>query len=387
MLKMSESIKPDFPKKGRKMNTESHNGSTVGEPESRISGPAEKPFPRLVCVCIVLLVIGWAASFAAEDDLFDLKEVTTGVYLAQARQAHILNSNAAVIMLEDGVLVVDTHSKPSAARALIKEIKAITHKPVRYVVDTHFHYDHFQGNGAYREAFPGVQVIASEPTRHGIVHRGIPRIKAELAGGEGFGRYVRRIEQRRQALDDSSDPDEQDRLLREIALEEAYLEELRNIGNVLPTMSFEKSLVLRRGDREVQILFLGRGHTDGDTLVFLPEERILCTGDLVHGWSPYMPDSHPYDWIRTLAAVEKLDFDRIMSGHGGVLHGKRQVTLWRNYLRDLMGQVEDLYARGLTLEQIGQTIDLSKHFSLIDRLEPSVAAHVRKAYREISWEP
>ena len=100
------------------------------------------------------------------------------------------HSNAAVIILDDGVLVVDTHSKPSAARALINKIKTVTDKPVRYVVDSHFHYDHFQGNGAYREAFPGVQVIASEPTRHGIVHRGIPRIKAELAGGEGF-RQVR----------------------------------------------------------------------------------------------------------------------------------------------------------------------------------------------------
>ena len=355
--------------------------------ETRISGPTPTIIPRLACLCIVLLIIGWAASFAEDNNLFDLKEVASGVYIAQARRVHVLNSNAAVIMLDDGVLVVDTHSKPSAARALIKQIKAITDKPVRYVVDTHFHYDHFQGNDAYREAFPGVQVIASEPTRHGIVHRGIPRIKAELAGGEGFGRYVRRIEQRRRALADTSDLGEQEKLKQEIVTEEAYLDELKNIGNVLPTMTFERSLILRRGDREVQILFLGRGHTDGDTLVFLPKERILCTGDLVHAWGPYMPDSHPYDWIRTLAVVEKLDFDRIISGHGDVLPGKRQVTLWKNYLKDLMDQVEELYAQGATLDQIGQNIDLSKHFSLINRLEPSVDAHIQKAYREISWEP
>ena len=360
--------------------------------KSRISGFTQRVARRFVCLCIVLALIGWAASFAADDQLFDLKEVTAGVYIALARPAHILNSNAAVIILDDGVLVVDTHSKPSAARALIKQIKTITDKPVRYVVDTHFHFDHFQGNGAYREAFPGVQVIASEPTRHGIVHRGIPRIKAELAGGEGFGRYVQGIERRRRALGDTSDASEKEKLKRDIALEEAYLDELKIIGDVLPTMSFEKSLVIRRGDREVQILFLGRGHTDGDTLVFLPKERILCTGDLVHAWGPYMPDSHPYDWIRTLAAVEKLDFDRIISGHGDVLQGKRQVTLWKNYLQDLMNEVEELYAQGATLDQIKQDIDLSKHFGLIDRLtDPGqqfgVSAHVEKAYREISWEP
>lgn len=369
------------------MSCKSSGELTVDLPETRMSDLHRRFLPRLVWLCLVLLLIGWVASFAADDDLFELKEVAAGVYLAQAREVHVLNSNAAVIMLEDGVLVVDTHSKPSAARALIKRIKAITDKPVRYVVDTHFHYDHFQGNGAYREAFPGVQVIASEPTRHGIVHRGIPRIKAELAGGEGFFRSPGRVEQRRQTLVNTSDSGERARLEREIALEEAYLDELKNIGNVLPTMSFEKSLVLRRGDREVQILFLGRGHTDGDALVFLPKERILCTGDLVHGWSPYMPDSHPYEWIRTLAAIEKLDFDRIISGHGDVLQGKRQVTLWKNYLRDLMSQVEELYAQGLTLEQVRQDIDLSKHFSLIDGLEPAIGAHVQKAYREISWEP
>ena len=268
--------------RGNQMRCKSCAERTINVLQTGVSGSTDRIFPRLVCLCIVLLLIGWAASFAAHDDLFDLKEVTDGVYIAQAQRAHILNSNAAVIMLDDGVLVVDTHSKPSAARALIQQIKAITDKPVRYVVDTHFHYDHFQGNGAYREAFPGVQVIASEPTRHAIVHRGVPRIKAELAGGEGFGRYIRSIEQSRLALAETSNPGEQQRLKREIALEEAYLDELRNIGNVLPTMSFERSLVLRRGDREVQILFLGRGHTDGDTLVFLPNERILCTGDLVH---------------------------------------------------------------------------------------------------------
>ena len=369
------------------MRRKSRRELTVDGVQTRTFGLTQEILRRFVCVCIALSLIGWAASFAADDQLFELKEVTDGVYIALARRVHVLNSNAAVIILDDGVLVVDTHSKPSAARALIKQIKTITDKPVRYVVDTHFHYDHFQGNGAYREAFPGVQVVASEPTRHGIVHRGIPRIKAELAGGEGFGRYVQRIERRRRELADTSDPAEKEKLRREIALEEAYLDELKNIGNVLPTMSFEKSLVLRRGDREVRILFLGRGHTDGDTLVFLPKERILCTGDLVHGWGPYMPDSHPYDWIRTLTAVEKLDFDRIISGHGDVLEGKRQVTLWRNYLQDLMDQVEEQYSQGATVDQIRQNIDLSKHFALIDRLEAGVGAHVEKAYREISWEP
>ena len=132
------------------MGRKSRNELKVDVLQTTISDPTRRITPRLVWIHIVLLFIAWAASFAADEDLFDLKAVTDGVYIAQARRVHVLNSNAAVIMLDDGVLVVDTHSKPSAARALIKQIKAITAKPVRYVVDTHFHYDHFQGNSVYR---------------------------------------------------------------------------------------------------------------------------------------------------------------------------------------------------------------------------------------------
>ena len=105
-----------------------------------------------------------------------------GIYAAIARPQTIINSNAAVVVLEDGVLVVDTHSKPSAARALMAQIKAVTDKPVRWVVDTHFHWDHYQGNEAYPSAWPGgVEIIASQPTREAIESRGVPRVKFEVA--------------------------------------------------------------------------------------------------------------------------------------------------------------------------------------------------------------
>ena len=102
-----------------------------------------------------------------------------------------------------------------------------------------------------------------------------------------------------------------------------------------------------------------------------------------------MPDSHPYDWIKkSLAAVERLAFDRIISGHGDVMQGKSQVTKWKNYIKDLMNQVEKQYAQGHSVDEIKRTIDLSKHFLIIDRLDQSdVSQHVEKAYREISWQP
>ena len=94
------------------------------------------------------------ASLARAEDLFDIKPMADGVYAAIAKPAYKVNCNAAIIFLGDSVLVVDTHSKPSAARSLIEQIKKITDKPVRYVVNTHFHWDHYQGNQAYPSSSP-----------------------------------------------------------------------------------------------------------------------------------------------------------------------------------------------------------------------------------------
>src|ERR1700740_2751739 len=115
------------------------------------------------------------------QELFDIKPVADGVYAAISRPAYKVNCNAVIIFLGDSVLVVDTHSKPSAARALIAQIKKLTDKPVRYVVNTHFHWDHYQGNEAYPSSWPaGVEIISSEVTRASIEQRGVPRVKHEI---------------------------------------------------------------------------------------------------------------------------------------------------------------------------------------------------------------
>src|SRR5437899_5774023 len=133
---------------------------------------------RLFCLFSLLLL---PATRLAADDLFDIKPVADGVYAAIAKPAYKVNCNAAIILFDDAVLVVDTHSKPSAARALIEQIKKLTDKPVRYVVNTHFHWDHYQGNQAYPSSWPaGVEIISSEATRANIEQRGIPRVKHEI---------------------------------------------------------------------------------------------------------------------------------------------------------------------------------------------------------------
>src|SRR5262250_3991191 len=129
----------------------------------------------------VLLLCLLSVSVAQSEDLFDIKPVADGVYVAIAKPAYKVNCNAAIVLLDDGALIVDTHSKPSAARGLIEQIKKLTNKPVRYVVNTHFHWDHYQGNEAYPSSWPaGVEIISSEATRANIQRLGIPRVKNEI---------------------------------------------------------------------------------------------------------------------------------------------------------------------------------------------------------------
>lgn len=104
----------------------------------------------------------------ADKELFQLKKVADGVYAAIAETRYKLNCNAAVIMTDDGVIVVDSHSKPSAARALYKEIQAVTKKPVRKMINTHFHWDHWQGNEVYAAANPDLEIVATQQTRENL---------------------------------------------------------------------------------------------------------------------------------------------------------------------------------------------------------------------------
>jgi len=324
------------------------------------------------------------AAGVPSDDLFDIKPIADGVYAAIAKPAYKVNCNAAIIVLGDSVLVVDTHSKPSAARALIEQIKKLTPKPVKYVVNTHFHWDHYQGNEAYPSSWPaGVEIISSEATRQNIQRLGIPRIKNEIVT------MPQEIANLKNDLEKTSAAEQKDAIQENLRQAEAYFAELKLMQVTLPTMTFDHSLILHRGSRTVEILWLGRAHTDGDVFVFLPNEKFIATGDALHGWTPFMGDSYPYDWIQTLDAAEKLDFDSVLGGHGDVMHGKQKFDLWKQYFQDLMDRTAAVYAEGASLEEAKKSVAdfLTKKYA--PQFDPnfpkSVTANITKAYQVIAF--
>ena len=292
--------------------------------------------------------------------LFDLKKVANGVYAAIAKPTAMLNCNAAVVVNSDHVLVVDTHSKPSAAKALIKQIREeVTELPVRYVVDSHLHGDHAMGNEAYPEVFGGaVEVISSVKTREWLQKIGLPRVKESL---EGIPKEIASLKARIEASKDESD-----RAILKTQMEglDSYLKEMTPPRVSLPTMTFDQRLVIHRGGREIHLMFLGRAHTAGDVVAYIPSERVIATGDLMHGLLPYMGDGFPDEWPATHRALEAREFDRVIPGHGAVQEGKSVLAEFRGYVEEITEKVTRGVEKGQTLDEMQKMITSAQLTSL-----------------------
>jgi cyclase len=334
-------------------------------------------------ICQSLLCLSLLPALAAAEDLFEIKPVADGVYAAIAKPQYKINCNAMIVILDNSVLVVDTHSKPSAAQALIAQIKKLTDKPVRYVVNTHFHWDHYQGNQAYPNAWPaGVEIISSQAAREGIEQRGIPWVKRQI---QILPDEIKKLQE---DLHKASDPKQREEIQSNLRQAEDYLTELKNMQVTLPTMTLDRSLILYQKSRTVEILWLGRGHTEGDVFVYLPKEKVIATGDALHGWTPYMGDSYPYDWIETLDTAQKLDFQYVIGGHGDVMNGKEKLELWKQYFRDLMAQTASAYAAGASREEAEKSVSktlIAKYAAKFDSAFPhDMIGNIDKAYDVIA---
>lgn len=292
--------------------------------------------------------------------LFDLKQLAPGVFGAIAKPTAMLNCNAAVIVNRDHVLVVDTHSYPSAARALLRQIRAeVSELPVRYVVDSHLHGDHAMGNEAYPQAFgTNVEVISSVKTREWLEKLGVPRMQQTLDA------LPKQIADLRVMLEKTHDASKRTAFAAHVEGLEAYLREMQPARVTLPTITFDRRLVIHRGGREIHLLFLGRAHTAGDVVAYVPSERIIATGDLMHGLLPYMGDGFPDEWPATLRALEAIDFDRVIPGHGSIQEGKSVLAQFRGYIEEVSEKVARGVERGQTLVELKKSIAVDSLTSL-----------------------
>jgi glyoxylase-like metal-dependent hydrolase (beta-lactamase superfamily II) len=227
--------------------------------------------------------------------------------------------NTGIVIGDDAVMVIDAQATPAMAQDVIRRIRSVTDKPIKHVVLTHYHAVRVLGASAYGAE----RIIASNDTLALIKERGEQDKASEI------GRFPR--------------------LFRAV--------ETVPPGLTWPTLTFSGSLTLRLGSLEVQLLQLGRGHTQGDTVVWLPQERILFSGDLVeYGATPYAGDAYFSDWPQTLARVAALQPLQLVPGRGAALQTegdvKAALTGTREFIADLYAQVQAGVAAGQDLKTV-----------------------------------
>ena len=266
--------------------------------------------------------------FASQADLeekkisFDKLSDNAYAYTAEG------DPNTGIIIGDDAVLVADTQATPAMAQDVIRRIREVTDKPIKYVVLTHYHAVRVLGASAYRPQ----QIIASQDTYDLIVERGEHDMKSEI---ERFPRLFQAVE---------SVP-----------------------GLTWPTLTFKGEMTLWLGKLEVKLLQLGRGHTKGDTVVWLPQQKILFSGDLVeYGATPYAGDAYYEDWPHTLDAIAALQPEQLVPGRGAALTTPQQV---REGLAGTRAFVAELYAAVKEGARAGKDLR-SVYRETCDRLRP-----------------
>src|SRR3954449_3706262 len=301
-----------------------------------------------VTFVFVVFIVGWLwldARAQSGDPIVSgahrFEQVADGIYYATASGTMTVGANSPIILTDTEALVIDSEITPAAARALIADLKAITDKPVRYVVDSHYHYDHAFGNQVFG---PDVQVIGHEKTRTRL----LGNTMAEYTYLSSVDPVPARVEALRARVVAEKDPQQKATLERQIANSLAYLEQVKEIRPTPPNVTLDRKMTLFRGGREIQILFFGRGHTDTDIVVYLPKEKIVCTGDLMESVISYMGDAYATEWPATLDRLMELDFDTVMPGHGVVFTGKGRIQEFQKYVRDLLKQATDMKKAGVT---------------------------------------
>ncbi len=257
-----------------------------------------------------------------------------------------LDGNSIVIVSNDGVLVFDTNGTPSAAAAVLDEIRRLTAQPVRYVVNSHWHWDHWYGTEVYHRAFPSIQVIAQERGRAMMAG---PALEFNRPGLESqLPAYLKTLEQRI-AKAEAADPPSPDvaRLKRTLEEDRFFLDQKVNVRHVLPNVTFADRLTIHLGEREIQVLHHDRAVTPGDAFLYLPREKILIAGDLLVNPISFALSCYPTGWLKSLEFIDSLDASIIVPGHGDALRDKTLLRATMGVFRELLKKGAEAKARGL----------------------------------------
>jgi glyoxylase-like metal-dependent hydrolase (beta-lactamase superfamily II) len=295
---------------------------------------------------------GFASTGDTGEKTISFDEIGKGLYAFTAEG----DPNSGIIVGDDGVMVVDAQATPVMALEVIERVRKVTDKPIKYVLLSHYHAVRVLGASAYADA----EVIASDAARDMIVERGQQDMDSEIGR---FPRLFRAVE---------SIP-----------------------GLTWPTITFPQQMSVWLGKREVRIMHLGRGHTAGDVVAYVPDANVVFSGDLVEYHSAcYCGDAHLADWPTTLDRLAGFKANALVPGRGAALATPEKVQAGidgtREFLSTLYGSAKDSVAKGLSLKDAFAAARevMDPKFSDYAIYEHCLPFNVSRAYDEakgIAW--
>ncbi len=294
---------------------------------------------------------------------FVIEKLADGIYAVVRREPAGLavHANNVVIVNDEDVMVVDTSQSLALTREVLAAIRGITSKPVRYVINTHWHDDHYVGNQVYLEAFPDADIVA-----HARALRELPadgaanRLKMVEGLPSMVGRIRNALEQGQNLAGAALTDEERAAFTSDVEWAERYVREVPAAPVVLPTIGITERLTLRRGARVIDIRSVGAGHSPADLIVHLPVEKIVIAGDLVIWPVPLVgPTSSITGWAAALDRVRALQPSIIVPGHGPVMRDDAYLRAMGGLFSSLSQQVEAAVARGETLAAMRTSVQLA----------------------------
>jgi cyclase len=295
---------------------------------------------RSISLVLVAIILP-AASFGLDHPPPKKIPIADGIVLfVTAPYGEVgLDGNSVAILSREGVLVFDSNGTPAAAAAVLAEIRKMTDQPVRYLVNSHWHWDHWYGSEIYRKAFPGVQIIAHEKTRAIMMGPALefnrPGIEKQLPA------YIASLEKQPVTPE----------LNQRIEQARYFLDQKTKVRHTFPNVTYTSELDIHLADREIQVLHYDRAVTPGDSFLYLPKENIVVTGDLLVNPISFALSCYPAGWLRTLERIDRLDASILVPGHGEPLRDKRLLRATMDVFRELLLRGKESKARGLDPDQ------------------------------------
>ena len=316
-------------------------------------------------VYALLTTLTLISSALAEDKgpfHFDFEEVSEGVWVGVRPDGprFPVMGNATFVISDAGVVVFDGGGMPAMAELIIEKVRSLTDLPVTHVVISHWHGDHNFGIYRFAEEFPNVQFVAQSFTDRAMNGSPVDYIKNYATFGET------RIPQYRERLETGKHPDGNDVSEHDMQAYRQMVEDADILGPefkrarlTLPTLVFDDALTIHSGNRTIELLFLGHGNTEGDIVMWLAEEKIVAVGDLVVLPSPYAFNVPPRAWADTLRALNKLEYEVLVPGHGPTQRDTAYVDLIIAVADDIADQRDIMVKDGVSTDDIPERLDFS----------------------------